>query len=309
MKWNDRIGRRLKLHDLHVLLTVAELGSMSRAAEHLAISQPSISKAVADLEHAVGVRLLDRSSKGVECTAYGRALLRSGFAAFDELREGIKEIEALTDPESGEVRVGCPEAISAGLMASVIDRFSHQYQKTTITVVAADNMAPAFAPLRDHTVDFLVGHVPDFLEGDDVQKEQLYEDRNYIVASSRSIWARRKKIDLADLVEEQWVWSPSMFNWRLAEAFHAEGLPTPRHGVRTYSIHQQLRLLASGHFVGALAGSVLKFNRNQVLFKVLPVHLPARPWPVGIVTLKKRVVSPIVQNFLACVRVQAKEMA
>ena len=43
MKWNDRIGRRLKLHDLHVLLTVAELGSMGKAAERLAVSQPSVS--------------------------------------------------------------------------------------------------------------------------------------------------------------------------------------------------------------------------------------------------------------------------
>src|SRR5436305_7770826 len=98
MKWNDRIGRRLKLHDLNVLLTVAELGSMGKAAERLAVSQPSVSKAIADIEHAVGVRLLDRTSKGVEMTDYGRALLRRGIGAFDELRLGVKEIESLTDP-------------------------------------------------------------------------------------------------------------------------------------------------------------------------------------------------------------------
>src|SRR5262245_56653583 len=67
MKWNDRIGRRLKLHDLHVLLTVTELGSMGKAAERLAVSQPSVSKAIADMEHAIGVRLLDRTAKGVDC--------------------------------------------------------------------------------------------------------------------------------------------------------------------------------------------------------------------------------------------------
>ena len=77
MKWDARIGRRLKLHDLHVLLTVAELGSMGKAAERLAVSQPSVSKAIADMEHAIGVRLLDRTPKGVETTAYGRALLRA----------------------------------------------------------------------------------------------------------------------------------------------------------------------------------------------------------------------------------------
>ena len=120
MKWNDRIGRRLKLHDLHVLLTVAELGSMGKAAERLAVSQPSVSKAIADMEHTIGVRLLDRTPKGVECTAYGRALLRRGMGAFDELRQGIKDIESLADPTAGEVRVGCPEAIATGLMLATI---------------------------------------------------------------------------------------------------------------------------------------------------------------------------------------------
>ena len=93
MKWDDRIGRRVKLHDLHVLMTVAELGSMGKAAERLSVSQPSVSKAISDLEYVVGVRLLDRTARGVETTAYGRALLRRGMGAFDELRQGIKDIE------------------------------------------------------------------------------------------------------------------------------------------------------------------------------------------------------------------------
>ena len=124
VKWNDRIGRRLKLHDLHVLMTVAEMGSMGRAAERLAVSPPSVSKAIADMEHAVGVRLLDRTSKGVEATAYGRALLRHGVGAFDELRQGIQEIESLADPSVGEVRVGCPDVFASGLLSAIIDRFS-----------------------------------------------------------------------------------------------------------------------------------------------------------------------------------------
>src|SRR5689334_15428582 len=106
MKWDDRIGRRIKLHDIHVLMAVVETGTMGRAAERLAVSTPSVSKAISDLEHTVGVRLLDRTSKGAVPTAYGRALLRHGMAAFDELREGIKSIGALTDPGLGEVRLG-----------------------------------------------------------------------------------------------------------------------------------------------------------------------------------------------------------
>src|SRR5262245_47137392 len=82
MQWTDRIGLRLKLRDLHILLAVAKSGSMGKAAAALAISQPSVSKAIAEVEHAVGLRLLDRGAHGIEPTIYGRALLQCGVAVF-----------------------------------------------------------------------------------------------------------------------------------------------------------------------------------------------------------------------------------
>ena len=68
----ERIERRLKLHDVRVLMAVVQAGSMHKAAERLATSQPAVSRAIADLEHVLGVRLLDRSPSGVEPTQYGR---------------------------------------------------------------------------------------------------------------------------------------------------------------------------------------------------------------------------------------------
>ena len=105
MEWADRIGRRIRLRDLHILLAVAQSGSMARAAERLAVSQPVISKVISDLEHVLGVRVLDRDRHGAEPTAYGRALLNRGLAAFDELRQGVKDIEFLLDPTAGELRI------------------------------------------------------------------------------------------------------------------------------------------------------------------------------------------------------------
>src|SRR5213080_736817 len=86
MQVSDRIGRRMKLHDLHVLMAVVQAGSMSKAAALLNTTQPAISRSIAELEHVVGVRLLDRSAQGVEPTRYGRALLQRGVAVFDELK-------------------------------------------------------------------------------------------------------------------------------------------------------------------------------------------------------------------------------
>src|SRR4051795_10596662 len=102
VNWENRIGRRLRLRDLHVFFAVVEAGSMAKAAAQLRIKQPSVSKAIGELEAAIGVRLLDRGPHGVEPTIYGDALLKSGVAAFDDLRQGIRNIEFLSDPTKGE---------------------------------------------------------------------------------------------------------------------------------------------------------------------------------------------------------------
>src|SRR5690349_5687777 len=102
---------------------------MTKAAGNLAISVPVVSKAVAQLEHAVGVPLLDRSAQGVELTAYGGALIRRGLAAFDELRQGVLDIDSLADPTSGEVRVASTAPLAGSFVCGVIDRLSRRYPR------------------------------------------------------------------------------------------------------------------------------------------------------------------------------------
>ena len=119
MQWSDRIGRRLKPRDLHVFLAVAEHRNMAKAAESLAISRPVVSKTIAELEQTLGVPLLDRGPHGVEPTLYGRSLVQRSVAIFDELRQSVKEIEFLRDPNAGELSVGCTEVMAAGLVSAV----------------------------------------------------------------------------------------------------------------------------------------------------------------------------------------------
>jgi DNA-binding transcriptional LysR family regulator len=308
MKWTDRIGRRLKLNDLHLFITVVEMGSMSKAAERLAISQPSISKAIADIEHTVGVRLLDRTSTGVVPTAYGRALFKHSVGAFDELRQCIKDIEFLADPTVGEIRIGCPEAIASGLLVGVLDQFSSQYPRVTVRVSAADNMSQEFWQLRERQVDLLLGGVPKLFAEEDLEAEVLYEDRPFIVSGINSRWARCRKVEFEELLEEPWLMPGEGFF--LAESFRSRGLAVPKFGVTTYSVYQRTHLLSTGRFIGILSGSVLRSSAaKHFSLKILPVDFAAHFWSVAIVTLKNRTISPVVQTFIDCIRDVAKPLS
>lgn len=96
----------MKLHDLHVLMAVVQAGSMRKAAALLHTTQSAVSRSIADLEQTLGSKLLDRNSQGIEATSYGQALLRRSAAAFDELKQGVREIEFLSNPEAGELLIG-----------------------------------------------------------------------------------------------------------------------------------------------------------------------------------------------------------
>jgi DNA-binding transcriptional LysR family regulator len=309
IKWTDRIGRRLKLNDLHTFLTVAELGSMGKAAERLGISQPSVSKAIADIEHAIGMRLLDRTATGVEITPYGRALLRRGLGAFDELRQGIQDISFLNDPTRGEVRVECPEAIASGILVQILDQFCSHHPRMTIAVSGPNNMPDEFSQLRKRKVDLWIGGVAQPFREEDLDAEVLYDDQLLIVSGSKSRWANRREIDLEELLDEPWLLpADNLFGSRVTEAFKSKGLPIPKFGVKSYSVYQRIHLVASGRFLAIQAGSVLHRAAEHFSLKVLPVDLQAGPWPISIVTLKNRTVTPAVQMFIDLVRDIARPM-
>jgi DNA-binding transcriptional LysR family regulator len=309
--WESRIGRRLKLRDLHILFAAVEWGSMAKAASRLGMSQPAVSEAIADLESTLGVRLLDRSPRGVEPTLYAQALLKRGNVVFDELKQGVRDIEFLADPTAGEVRIGCPESLMAGFVPTIIDRLSRQYPKISVHAVVAQPGEQQFHELRQRSVDLLLGRLFKPLPHDDVAMEFLCEDRFFVTAGARSHWARLRKPSLPKLMNEPWILFPanSVSNTYIEKGFRANGLELPRQRITSFSMQARFHLLATGRFLTILHHSVLRFNAKQWSLKALPIDLRIRPMPIAIFTLKNRTLSPVVRLFIERAHGVAKSMS
>jgi DNA-binding transcriptional LysR family regulator len=306
--WQRRIGRRVTLRDLHVLLEVVQRGSMAKAAAHLSVSQPAISKAIADLERAVGARLLDRSPGGIEPTAFGRVLVKRALAVFDELRQGVNELEFLADPTTGEVRIGCPESIAAGLLPAVVERFTRQFPRMVLRVTQAQTVTLEFSELRERKVDLMIGRIARPFAEEGLDAEILYEEPLHIVAGTQSRWARRRKLTLAELAGERWILTPpnEVLSSPVAAAFRAQGLEPPRATVSSFSFHLRNHLLTNTDFISLIPASMLRlFNARQTVLKALPVDAVFEPLPVAIITRKNQTPTPEVRLFLDC----AREMA
>ena len=205
--WETRIGRRVSLRDLHILSAVVRWGSMAKAASHLSMSQSSVSEAIVRLEDALRVRLLDRSARGIEPTIYANALLKRGHAVFDELRQGIRDIEFLSNPTEGEVRIACPELLSAGLLPAAIERLSRRHPKVVVRVAQMDTTTLEFRELQERVVDLMLVRIGRTFKDDHLDIEILLHDPHFVVVGARSPWATRRKLALADLADEPWIFA------------------------------------------------------------------------------------------------------
>jgi DNA-binding transcriptional LysR family regulator len=311
MHWTDRIGRRLNPHDLHIFMSVVEQGNMARAADSLAISRPVVSRTIADLEHALGVRLLDRSPQGVEPTLYGRALLKRSVAVFDELKQSVRDIESLGDPNSGEVRIGCTEPMAAGFVSAVIDRLSRQYPQIVFQLELCTTPAQQFHVLRERKCDLVVARLWSQAPEPDLDVEVLFDDQVFVVAGQRNKWLSRRKLALAELVDEHWLLAPvdNQPGSPVFEIFHARGLEVPRARVLSYSLNVRISLLATGRFLAIVPASVLRFGATPSVLKVLPCPLPPSVQPVAVTTLRNRMLSPTAKLFIERAREVAGPLA
>jgi DNA-binding transcriptional LysR family regulator len=310
MQWDDRIGRRLKLRDLHILLAVVQCGNMSKAARQLSVSNPVVTKAISDLEHTLNVRLLDRTPSGVELTLYGRALLDRGIAVFDELRQAVKNIEFLANPTAGEVRIACSLATGIGFVTAVIERLSRRLPRIVFDVLSGPE-ADARRALEDRTVDLVIGRMFALIAEDHLNAEVLYDDPFVVAAGMRNPWVRRRKIELAELVNDPWVLPPpdSPFGLVVKETFHTAGLGVPSSTVIVSAVPMRNALLASGRFLTIVPSSVLRFSADKHAYRALPIELQIARRPIGVITLKNRMLNPLAQRFIDCARDIAKPLA
>lgn len=310
MHLSDRIGLRIKLHDLHVLIAVVQAGSMGKAAALLNTTQPAVSRSIAELERTLGVRLLFRNTRGVAPTEYGRALLDGGVAAFDDLRQAVKNIEFLADPMAGEIRIGCTPILAASFVSAVVDRLSRRYPRIVFQLVTA-YVEPLRRELSERNVDLLIVRRFAPTADERMDFEALFDDQYVVAAGAQNQWARRRRVDLAELASEPWTLPPqqSVIGALAMEAFRARGLDYPRTAVVTDSPQVRASLLTTGRFITIFPASMLGLLKTRSEIKVLPVDLPIARVPNAIVTVKNRILSPVAQLFIAQAREVAKQLA
>jgi len=296
MDWEERVGRRLTLRDLRILLAAVELGSVSKAAAQLRVSQPAISKTITQIERAVAAQLVKRSSRGIEPTEQGRALLARSRAALGELQAGIEAMRDVAHPKSGELRIAGNQVALSGIVPSVINRLHARYPGVVYNIVPTQTHGDHIRVLEEEKAELVIGRIALPLKADHLRVAELFKEDFLVVAGPNHRWGRRKKISLAELMNEPWAF-PSLetvTGQYMVQIFRENGLTLPQVNVAAASLQLHQWLVLESGFLAMFPGSLARSAHGM---RVLPVPLKQEPRSIGIMTLKYRTLSPLAQLF------------
>jgi DNA-binding transcriptional LysR family regulator len=309
MAHRDRISRRLKVRDFEMIEIIATRGSMARAAEDLGLSQPAISKAISDLERDLGVAVFDRNTRGVQLTESGQVLLRRGRVILDELHHGLDEIENISDPTIGLVRVGVSLAQSL-FISAVVEHTSRRYPSIKFSVVMSDPLGLIQA-LRNRELDFVVCRAQMAERDPDLEAEVLFQDRNEVVVASNHPLARRRKLALSELMGERWALAaPNTYIGELVRsAFRAQSLPMPQAVVSTSSMQLRFELMETSGFLTVASRSMVSHPSRKGRIKALPVDFADEAGPMASITLKGRQLTKVSNIVIEEARAVARSIA
>src|ERR1043166_6422657 len=293
-----RRARRLKLRDIQMLQVLAEAGSMAAGAAQLALSQPAISKAMSEMERSLGAQLLDRTSRGVELTKSGRVWLERGRVILDEARQGMIDLEHLSDPTRGEVKIGTTEP-PAAIVSQIINALSRRHPRITFEISVGDS-ASLGRQLRERKLDVLIAFWIPTKDNDDLKADILYKAAFAVMADHRHALVRRKGLSLSDLIGEHWTLAPrDSFQGHLVEDFfRRRKLKVPQAAVTTSSAYMSLNLLATGRFLSVLPVTMLRHPSNRGWLRALSVELGDTAGAIATITLKKRRAGGAVEFFV-----------
>jgi DNA-binding transcriptional LysR family regulator len=305
--WNSS-GKRIKLRDLHILQAAVEAGSMMKAASDLAITQPAVSYAIAEIEHALGVPLLDRTSQGVTPTVYGRALLQRSAVVFNELRQGINEINSLADPAVGELRLGTTPPMSA-IASAVLNRLIPRYPRMTFEL-SVEGTNVLLRQLRQREIELVISRLAGWVRDDDLSIETLFHDELAVICGKQNKWARRRNVSLQELAGEPWVLPPAggFLTEVMRCAFAEQGLEMPKAAVTTSSTYALSVLVGNGPFLAIHPTAMLTTPNEHPQLTAVDVRLPTTHGPIGLITLKGRPPSPTAKLFLQSAAAVVKTM-
>ena len=306
----DRVLRsNLKLRHLQMLVALDQFRHLGRAAEFLSVTQPAVSKTLAEIERMFGFSLFERSTRGSVPTPAGDSVVRfarSVLADYDRTRD---EIAAVASGAAGRTSVGAMVVATPVLLARAVEMLKAQSAQTTVLIEEGD-LTRLLPKLRLGELDLFVGRLePGYASPDLVTEALLEEPMAVVVRPGHPLLCKRKPA-WSDLAATCCVVPPPWASLRvkLDQMFLREGLHPPLDIVETASFLGQLSFLQQRDAAAFMSRAVALHFQKQGVLELLAIEVPIELPPVGLISLRGRRCTPSNERLVACLRRTAAKL-
>lgn len=291
----DRVLRsNLKLRHLQLLVALDQFRHVGRAAEFLSVTQPAVSKTLAEVERMLGMPLFARGPRGTEPTPAGVSLVRfarSVLAGFERTRD---EISAEASGARGRTSVGAMVVATPVLLAQAVEQLKARSAQTTVLVEEGD-LTRLLPKLRLGELDLFVGRLEPGYAAPDLETEALYEDSMVAVVRPGHPLARKRQVHWADIAAQPCVLPPPWASLRvkLEQQFFAHGLHPPTDIVESAAFLLQITFVHQRGAVAFMARTVARHFAQLGMVQVLKLPVRVELPPVGLITLRGQPMTPV----------------
>ncbi len=298
-----------RLHQRHfrLIASVARLGQISQAAEHLAMTQPAASRMLAEIERLVEAPVFERHPKGMRPTPMGEALARHAGILLSRIDEAAKEIQALKTGRAGSVRVGAVTGGALGFVAPAIQALKDGPHPPEIRVDVAPSV-DLMAGLLNGEYDFVLCRVPPGISPRRLQVLRGRVEHMEVLVRTGHPLAGQKGVTLAGLRDAPWIMQARGMPVRdtIEQSFHALGLTPPDDVVETASLLMTIAYLHASDAVSPVARELADLLRAAGTGGMVTLDMKDRMTvsPYHLIRQRGQPLSPVAQRFLDLVLAQ-----
>lgn len=297
---------RIKLRQLQLVSVLGESRNLRRAAARLAMTQPTATRLLHEIETALGVTLFERSRRGMEPTLYGTAMIQHAQALLSDLDAAHDSIRALADGAAGTLTIGAMASTASVVLPRSIAAIARERPELRISVIEGAHEMLAGA-LRRGEIDLMLGRVTGGAQMDDLDYEVLYGDEFRVVCGRKNPLARARRLRLASLADERWILPPPTMplRQRFDIQFMAQAGVRPHNAIESVSLLTNLSLLQEARMLAVMPADIAHHFALLRLVHVLPLALKDLYGPVAIITRSKRPRTPPMEAFIEVLRATA----
>ena len=303
------ITRKFRLRHVELIAEVYDCRSILKAARRLNLTQPTVTKALQDIEKTLNLPLFERTNRGLQPTPYGEIFARHAKIVLAQLRHAAEELESLRAGYSGKVTVGTLLAAAASILPDAIAILKKERPGVAISVVVGtyDILMPS---LQVGDLDMVLGRLPEEGRSSALLYEEFYAEPVCLVTRAGHPLLKKRRLGLKDLVDEAWLLPlpETSLRRQVERAFVEADAPVPRNVIESVSILTNRVLLRKSDCIGVMPYHVALDDVEHGLLAILPVKLKSIDSPVGVILRAPGNLPPAARALLECLRIAAKEV-